>query len=72
MLTAAGRRYIRQAQRGIFAGEIRALKAGREIPGGSKLLPLRPVRDEEGVLDFMRDFVMPSICHGKPIVSEGS
>ena len=50
MLTAAGRRYISQAQRGIFAEEIRALKAEREIPGVSKLLPLRPVRDEEGVL----------------------
>ena len=49
-LTAVGMRYIRQAQQDVFAEEIRALKAGREIPGGSKLLPLRPVLDEEGVL----------------------
>ena len=49
-VTAAGRRYIRQAQQEVFGEEIRALKAGREIPGGSKLLPLRPVLDKEGVL----------------------
>ncbi|XP_078360400.1 uncharacterized protein LOC144644752 [Oculina patagonica] len=49
-VSAAEMRYIRQAQQEVFAQEIRALKAGREIPGGSKLLPLRPVLDEEGVL----------------------
>ena len=43
-------RYIRQAQQEIFAEEIRAVKAGKELPSGSKLLPLRPVLDEDGVL----------------------
>ena len=36
-------RYIRQAQQEVFAERIRAVKAG-------KLLPLRPVLDEDGVL----------------------
>jgi len=43
-------RYIRQAQREVFAEEIRAVKARKELPSGSKLLPLRPVLDEDGVL----------------------
>jgi len=45
-------RYIRQAQQEVFAEEIRAVKAGKELPSGSKLLPLRPVLDEDPVRKF--------------------
>ena len=43
-------RYIRQAQQEVFAEEICAVKAGKELPSGSKLLPLRPALDEDGVV----------------------
>ena len=43
------RRYIRHAQQELFAEEIRAVKVGKGLPSGSKLLPLRPVLDE-GIL----------------------
>ncbi|XP_068690276.1 uncharacterized protein [Montipora foliosa] len=43
-------RYIRQAQQEVFAEEIRAVKVGKGLPSGSKLLPLRPVLDDEGIL----------------------
>ena len=42
--------FIRLAQQEEFQEEIRALKSGRELPGKSKLLPLKPVLDEEGIL----------------------
>ena len=41
---------IRLAQQEEFQEEIRARKSGRELPGKSKLLPLKPVLDEEGIL----------------------
>ena len=42
--------FIRLAQQEEFQEEIRALKSGRELPGKSKLLPLKPILDEEGIL----------------------
>lgn len=45
-----GMRYIRQAYQEVIVKEFRALKDGRELPGWSKLLPLRLVLDCEGVL----------------------
>ena len=44
------RRYIREAQQEVFAEEIRAVKVGKGLPSGSKLLPLRPVLDHEDIL----------------------
>ena len=41
---------IRLAQQEEFQEEIRALKSGRELPGKSKLLSLKPMLDEEGML----------------------
>ena len=41
---------IRLAQQEEFQEEIHALKSGRELPGKSKLLPLKPMLDEEGML----------------------
>lgn len=42
--------FIRLAQQEEFQEEIQALKSGKGLPGRSKLLPLKPVLDEEGVL----------------------
>ena len=42
--------FIRLAQREEFLEEIQALKSGKGLPGKSKLLPLKPVLDEEGIL----------------------
>ena len=42
--------FIRLAQPEEFHDEIQALKSGKGLPGKSKLLPLKPVLDEEGVL----------------------
>ena len=42
--------FIRLAQKEEFQEEIQALKSGKGLPGRSKLLPLKPVLDEEGVL----------------------
>lgn len=42
--------FIRLSQQEEFQGEICTLKSGRELPGGSKLLPLKPTLDEEGIL----------------------
>ena len=42
--------YIKQTQFDNFEREIRALKSGQSLPSNSKLLPLKPVFDEEGVL----------------------
>ena len=49
-VTTSERRYIRQAQQEVFPEEIRAVKVGKGLPSGSKLLPLRPVLDYEGIL----------------------
>ena len=43
-------KFIRLAQQEEFQEEIQALKSGKGLPGKSKLLPLKPVLDEEGVL----------------------
>ncbi|PFX12663.1 hypothetical protein AWC38_SpisGene23339 [Stylophora pistillata] len=40
----------RQAQEEVFKEEMRAVKAGRELPSTSKMQPLKPVLDEEEVL----------------------
>ena len=42
--------FIRLAQQEEFQEEIRALKSGRELPGKSKFLPLKPILDKEGIL----------------------
>ena len=42
--------FIRLAQQEEFQDEIQALKSGKGLHGKSKLLPLKPVLDEEGVL----------------------
>ena len=42
-------RIIRQAQQEVFKEE-RAVQAGKELPSGSKLQPLKPVLDEDGIL----------------------
>jgi len=42
--------FSRLAQQEEFQEEIQALKSGKGLPGKSKLLPLKPVLDEEGVL----------------------
>ncbi|XP_068756946.1 uncharacterized protein [Montipora capricornis] len=42
--------FIRLAQQEEFQEEIQALKSGKGLPGRSKLLPLKAVLDEEGVL----------------------
>ena len=47
---ATSERHIRQAQQEVFTEEIRAVKVGKELPSGSKLLPLRHVLDDEGIL----------------------
>ena len=47
---SAGMRFIRQAQEEVFKEEIRAVKAERELASTSKLQPLRPVLDEDGIL----------------------
>ena len=44
------RRIIRQAQQEVFKEEMRAVQAGKELPSGSKLQPLKPVLDEDGIL----------------------
>ena len=49
-ISTAGRRFIILAQQEAFKEEIRALRAETELPSGSKLLPLRPKADEDGVL----------------------
>ena len=41
--------FIRLAQQEEFQEEIQALKSGKGLPGRSKLLPLKPVLDEDGV-----------------------
>ena len=41
---------IRLAQQEEFQEEIHALKSGRELPGKSQLLPLKPMLDEEEML----------------------
>ena len=41
---------IRLAQQEEFQEEIPALKSGRKVPGKSKLLPLKPILDEEGII----------------------
>ena len=41
---------IQVAQQDEFQEEMRALKSGRELPGKSKLLHLKPILDEEGLL----------------------
>ena len=43
-------RIIRQAQQEVFKEEMRAVQAGKELPSGSKLQPLKPVLDEDGIL----------------------
>ena len=47
---SAGMCFIRQKQGEVFKEEIRAVKAERELPSASKLQPLRPVLDEDGIL----------------------
>ena len=42
--------FVRLAQQEEFRDEIQALKSGKGLPGQSKLLPLKPVTDEEGAL----------------------
>ena len=42
--------FIRLAQQEEFQDEIQVLMSGKGLPGRSKLLPLKPVLDEEGVL----------------------
>ena len=49
-VVSAGMRFIRQAQEEVFKEEIRAAKAERELSSESKLQPLRPVLDEDGIL----------------------
>ena len=41
---------IRLAQQEEFQEEIYALKSGRELPGKSKLLPLKPMLDKDEML----------------------
>ena len=53
-----GRRFIRQAQEEVFKEGILAVKAERELPSASKLQPLRPVLDEDGILQCDEDFAM--------------
>lgn len=47
---SVGMCFIRQKQGEVFKEEIRAVKAERELPSASKLQPLRPVLDEDGIL----------------------
>ena len=51
-VVSAGMRFIRQAQEEVFKEEIRAAKAERELSSESKLQPLRPVLDEDGILRY--------------------
>ena len=43
-------RIIRQAQQEVFKDEMRAVQGGKELPSESKLQPLKPVLDEDGIL----------------------
>ena len=49
-ITTAGMRFIRLSQQEAFKEEVCAVRAEKELPVGSKLLPSRPITDEDGVL----------------------
>lgn len=49
-LIASEQHLIKRAQEQVFSAEIKALKAGQKISGSSKLLPLNPFVDEDGIL----------------------
>ena len=68
-VSTSERSYNRQTQQEVFAEEIRAVKVGKELPSGSKLLPLRPVLDDEGILDAMGGFATQSVCLGRPVIT---
>ena len=49
-VSSVGIRIIQQAQQEVFKEEVRAVQTGKELSSGSKLQPLKPIIDEDGIL----------------------